>query len=119
MYTLKNQLANNGLGSPKITRFMYFPNLDASNKLNDQYVIHSESSGKDILTCISQELLDMGGKITRMIFTNDGPKFVSLSDQPQKNTNIYLRSFYVRSQKLFDADFLATPEAPTNIDMKE
>ena len=119
VYTLKNQLAKNGLGSPKITRFMYFPNLDASNKLNDQYVIHSESSGKDILTCISQELLDMGGKITRMIFTNDGPKFVSLSDQPQKNTNIYLRSFLREESKTFyDADFLATPEAPTNIDMK-
>ena len=105
VYTLKNQLANNGLGSPKITRFMYFPNLDAS-KNNDQYVIHSESSGKDILTCIT-ELLDMGGKITRMIFTNDGPIRIIVRSTPKKY-NIYLRSFYVRSQNFYDADFRYT-----------
>jgi hypothetical protein len=119
VYTLKNQLAKNQLGSPKITRFMYFPNLDSSNELNDPYLIHSESSGKDILTCISQSLMDLPGKVERMIYTNDGPKFVALSDQPQKNTNIYLSSFSRQEANTFyDAEFLATPEAPTNIDMK-
>ena len=102
------------INPPYVSGFIYLTELGKDNNLNDPGVIHSQSSGKDILRAIA--LHQING---RQLYKWVDDKKIYLSRDAKENNNIPLYSFgFHEADYYLNAEFFSTPEPPTNIDFK-